>query len=442
MTNTSLPARGVVFWPVDSGDSTTVVIDQDRDLVLQVDLRDMAKADAPGAVVAPVVDRLIQWLPKRDGRPYLAAFALTHADMDHCCGFADLLDQVTIGQLWATPRLWREYEDGDVVICEDARAFQQEAERRVEATRRAVARGEQPGSGDRILVVGYDTDHDKHAYSDLPAQYLTGPGHLIAEVDGEPTDGVFEAFLHAPFKDDCASARNDTSLAMQLTLRDPGGAVGRILLLGDLAYPTIRKIFDYSEAKGRGERLDWNVLLAPHHCSKYVMHLNGEVQQDILDAFERHAQDGAIIVASSGPVPARDEEGKNPPHAAAKRRYLGIVQDADHFVCTGEWPGAEDPRPIAFGLGPNGLELLDPVDVDDALSDATTTESLAKGAFPRGTGAGLLVALAAAIAAGAIGSRRARQDGTEPGLVRVQRGVVAARGRPGAPSQPIGFGRQ
>jgi hypothetical protein len=53
---------------------------------------------------------------------------------------------------------------------------------------------------------------------------------------------VFEAFLHAPFADDCAAARNETSLAMQITLKDPSGSDGKVLLLGDLAHDTIMKI--------------------------------------------------------------------------------------------------------------------------------------------------------------------------------------------------------
>jgi beta-lactamase superfamily II metal-dependent hydrolase len=152
---TPMPRRGIMFWPVGTGDSTTIVVDDDH--VVQVDLHDMAQADRDDAVVTPVVDVLAACLPERYGRPYLAVFVLTHADQDHCRGFADLLEAVTIGELWATPRLWREYEDGDAVICDDARAFQEEAERRVRATRAAAACGERPASGDRILVVGYDT---------------------------------------------------------------------------------------------------------------------------------------------------------------------------------------------------------------------------------------------------------------------------------------------
>lgn len=439
MTYTTLPTRGVVFWPVESGDCTTIVIDQERKLVMQVDLRDMAKADNSGEHVSPVVDHLVAQLPKRGDRPYLAAFALTHADMDHCTGFAELLERVDIGELWATPRLWREYEDGDTALCDDARAFQKEAERRVEVTRKAVARGEKPVSGDRILVVGYDTDHDKHAYSDLPDEYLTGPGHLVTAIDGENTEGEFEAFLHAPFKDDCAAARNDTSLGMQVTLFDPDGTAGRVLLLGDLAYATLIKIFDYSEEHERGERVDWHIMLAPHHCSKYAMHVGEEFQQDIMDTFERHALDGAVIVVSGRAVPSKDEATANPPHRLAKDCYLEIVPE-EQFLCTAEWPDAEDPRPIAFGLGPAGFVLLDPVEQEEAEASESRGMALAKAT------AGILAGLAAAKVTRAAVTRRLNKPAApalvRTGLDRVQDAVAANRDGNTPPNQRIGFGQR
>jgi hypothetical protein len=204
MTDTRLPERGVVFWPVGSGDSTTVVVDEE--LVLQVDLRDMAAADEEDAVVAPVVDRLVENLPTRDDEPYLAGFALTHGDADHC--IADLLDRVHIGELWATPRLWREYLEDDVELCEDAKAFQAEAERRVAATLEADRASREPASGDRVRIIGYDVDRAQHPYAELPDTYFTYPGESITTLDGEDVSAAFEAFVHAPFKDDCAPVRN------------------------------------------------------------------------------------------------------------------------------------------------------------------------------------------------------------------------------------------
>ncbi len=95
---------------------------------------------------------------------------------------------------------------------------------------------------------------------------MSRPGEAVSRLDGEELGDQFEAFIHAPFKSDCAAERNATSLAMQLTLKDASGSEGHALLLGDLAYETIAKIFAYSEDHDRPERLAWEVLLAPHHC--------------------------------------------------------------------------------------------------------------------------------------------------------------------------------
>jgi hypothetical protein len=437
----ALPELGAVFWPVGTGDSSTVVVSDQT--VVQVDLHDMVKADDEDTHEVPVVDLLVEALPKgADGRPYLAVFLLTHADKDHCCGFADLLDRVTIGQLWATPRLWREYADPDVPEpCKDAQAFQEEAERRVQATKDAIANGTEPVSGDRILVVGYDTDHDKHAYSELGDAYLATPGDSITELDGEDFAGQFEAFIHAPFKADCAEARNETSLSVQVTLTEDGGQDGKLLLFGDLAHDTIMKIFDYSEYKKREQYLEWDLLLAPHHCSKKVMYTREDgkdvLQDDVLEALERHARDGAVIIASSGPVPDQDIDGKNPPHRMAADRYREIV-DSGNFVCTMEWPSEQDPVPVTFGVDADGARIVR-ADVVEL-----SVRSLVEKAAAAGPRRRLAAVAAAASRAGSIAAARsgvtARKAETRSGPDRVQDAIAASRG--GQPSAtPVGFGR-
>src|SRR5215208_1104062 len=122
----ALPKRGLVFWPVGCGDSTTVVVDEDT--IAQIDIHNLEVADDEDDPRSPIVDRLVELLPEGDdGRPYLAAFGLTHADEDHCLGFQELLDKVTIGDLWFSPYLLRD-EDR---LSDDAKAFCNEAKRRV-----------------------------------------------------------------------------------------------------------------------------------------------------------------------------------------------------------------------------------------------------------------------------------------------------------------------
>lgn len=430
---TALPDRGAVFWPVGTGDSTTVVIDDDT--VLQVDLHDMNKADDDATPEVPVVDRLVEGLPTKHGRPYLAVFALTHADKDHCLGFADLLDQVHIGELWSTPRLWREYNDPDVEDpCEDASAFREESERRIEATRAALAAGTEPISGDRILVIGHDDESGDHPYADLPDRFKSGPGQAITSLDGEDCSGRLEAFFHAPFNDDCAAPRNETSLAMQITLIHPSGTDGRLLLLGDLSHDTIVKIFDYSEHHDRSHYLAWDLLLAPHHCSKRVMYVPDEqgadaFEQEVMSALERHERDGAAVVSSSAVLPSSDTPGANPPHRKAADRYMEITET---FVCTMQWGSEQRPSPVVFGVDASGAGIV-PLEPAEKASLTAVGKSLQPAPSRMAAVAAAAVRLAESLP-------RAPAD-QQRGPDRVRQAVQTDRGDEAAPDVPVGFGR-
>lgn len=346
------PERGFIFWPVGSGDSTTIVVDADT--FVQVDVRHLACADEGDEDPRmAVVDKLIEILPKVDGEPFLSVFILTHPDEDHCRGFADLLSRVTIGELWHAPRVFREYPRD---LCDDAKAFRKEAKRRVA---KIIQNGGSAVDGDRVRVIGYDSLLDEDDYKGFPSSLLSIPGTSVSELNGIECSDRFKAFIHGPFKDDCEGDRNDTSVAMQVSLYD-GDAAAKALLFGDLCYAPIKRIFDASDA----DDLAWHIFLAPHHCSKSVMYAKGEgeseesLKQDILDAVEGAAQSPGYIVSSSQPIPDTNEAGDNPPHAKAKHRYEEIVPD--EFLCTQEHPNTEAPEPIIFSLGENGLEYIKP----------------------------------------------------------------------------------
>lgn len=437
--STELPDLGVVFWPVGTGDSSTVVVTDE--VLMQVDLNDRASADDDDTPEVPIVDLLLEALPVgSDGRPFLAAFVLTHADKDHCCGFADLLDKATIGELWATPRMWREYlDDGDdAELCEDAKAFHKEVKRRVEAVKKAVAEGREIALGDRILVVGYDTDEHEHAYRDLPEEYLLKPGISVTKINGVDYVGRFRAFIHAPFKDDCAAARNETSLSLQVTLTEDGGQDGKVLLFGDLAYETIMKIFDYSENHDREQYLEWNMLLAPHHCSKRVMYVREDgknvLKTDILESFERHARPGSVVVASSRPIPSVDVDSADPPHKMAADRYRDY---SDRFICTMEWPAVADPSPVVLGIDANGAQILE----DDVVELSAKSAAVAKAAGRKPNRLSEVAAAATAAGRYAAGVVAVSETAAMTGSERVQAAIKADRGSEAAPTTAVGFGR-
>ncbi|WP_321326797.1 hypothetical protein [uncultured Parasphingorhabdus sp.] len=324
--------RGVLFWPVGTGDSTTFVIKEDE-VMFQVDLRSTTQAEDDESDQAPIVDRLVEHLPQRGDMPYLSGFALTHPDEDHILGFSDLLEQVTIGELWFTPRVFREHDDDDTSMCDDAQAFRDEAHRRVEA---AIKAGGDPGDGNRVRLIGYDTLLEEDQYKDFPSEFFSIPGNTVTELDGEDLSDDFRVFIHGPFKkDEIVGDRNDTSLVMQVVLgADP--EEGGVLLFGDHKYPTIREILDITTKNNNEENLKWQILLAPHHCSKSVMYQTEDekevLKQDILDDLDRLQVGDGVIVASSLSVPSTNKSGDNPPHAKAKDRYSEIAGGG--FVCT------------------------------------------------------------------------------------------------------------
>ena len=347
----NLQKKGFVFWPVGTGDSSTVVIKPDE-TVLQIDLHHLTKSDNDDDPHCAIVDELVDCLPKDDGKPYLAVFALTHPDKDHIQGFSELLDKVTIGEIWHTPRVFREYKKD---LCDDAVAFKDEVTRRRDIN---IKKNGDVAVGDMVRVIGHDVIFESGDYTDFPEYWRTYPGNTITEINNESVEDDFTAFVHAPFKDDSAAERNDTSLALQIVIKEGDGA-GKALFFGDRAYPTIKQIIDKTKEKDRTEYLEWNVMLSSHHCSKKVMYWKGEDddaekrKQDILDDFEDYRLDGAYIIASSE-SDFSDEEGKNPPHLKARKRYEEII-DSDHFKCTHEHPNSDNPTPVIFEVDSNGL---------------------------------------------------------------------------------------
>ena len=357
------PEKGFVFWPVGTGDSTTICVDET--VHLQLDLRHMNKSEGSDDPAWPIIDELIEILPTLYDKPYLSTFVLTHPDEDHCQGFTELNERVLISELWMSPRTFREFKNDDG-LCEDAEAFHKDAMRRVKAT---IKTGGDPGRGDRIRIIGYDTLLQEDEFDGFPEEFLSIPGEMITMLDGEDYRAQFQAFVHAPFKNDSYGDRNDCSLAFQITLKN-GDGVGQALLMGDLKYPIIRRIFSASD----DSTLSWNVLLAPHHCSKSVMYWKDEgdeeetLRSDIVRDIGNVAFSPGYIVSSSMPIPAKNEPNDNPPHAKAKAQYLRIVPD--EFFCTHEHPNKENPVPVIFEVTETGFAYTGETVSTQPLSDA------------------------------------------------------------------------
>ena len=313
----------------------------------------MSKSEDSHDPAWPIIDELEQILPTLDDQPYLSTFALTHPDLDHCQGFTDLLDRVFVSELWMSPRTFREYQTNED-LCDDAESFHDEAKRRVRAT---ISAGGDPGQGNRIRIIGYDDLLQTPEFDGFPREFLSFPGTTITVLDGEDHVAYFRAFVHAPFKAHSFGDRNNCSLAFQLSLLN-GTGLGQALLMGDLKYPTIRRIFNRSQPQD----LTWNALLAPHHCSKSVMYWKDEdddeekLRSDIVRDIGNAVLTPGYVVSSSRPIPSSNESGDNPPHALAKAQYSRVVPN--DFLCTHEHPSEDEPYPIVFEVSEAGFSYV------------------------------------------------------------------------------------
>jgi len=359
------PERGIRFPHVRNGDSSTIVI-RDGEFYFQVDIHHTDGGEESDDEREDVIDILTDVLPKKEGQPYLSVFALTHPDQDHCRGFERLLDEVVIGEILHTPRIFQQYEDDDD-LCDDAKAFRDECERRRDEM---ISVGGDPGLGDRVRIIGYSDTFERSEYENFPEAFRHVAGDTITRLDEDDLDDVFELFVHGPLKDEHGGDRNDSSLAFQATLTsDDGQHKLNAIFLGDRSAPKIRSIIEQTESHDNKDRLDWNVLLAPHHCSQKALYEeeNGseKPQDDIINCFSDGAQNPAYVIAScravdeEGSSAFTDGNGDDPPHKKARRRYETMLQSEDDFLCTGERPNTENPEAIAILLDNDGLRYGD-----------------------------------------------------------------------------------
>ena len=345
-----LPEQGIAVWPVGNGDSITVAVDLDN--VIQIDINHRQEAEKDDDDRVPVIDRLKDVLPKtKTGKvqPRLAVLAITHHDEDHCSGFGRLVDEVQVDELWVTLRSFVEDKDKEGGLTEAGQAVYDEACRRRQAEIEAHAEGKRAKAGDRLRIIGYHDVIENDEWEGFPDDLVTVPGNLIPDVNTLDLSDKIELFVHTPFKDDCDDgSRNSSTLGLQITLID-GDDKARFLLLGDLEYEQIEAFYDRSAAKN-ADRLEWDLLLAPHHCSRNAIcrqdgdvWVDADAYTDLKDSAAAHA----VVVVSSRSFDDIKGKDTNPPHEDARTAYERMV-GKENVCWTADNAKGTDSDPVTF----------------------------------------------------------------------------------------------
>lgn len=369
----------VTFFPVGNGDMTLVRLADDATSTLLIDVRIRGAADDPEDKTRDVAADLRQRLQRDSkGRPYVDAFLLSHPDQDHCAGLRkhfhlgrpedypdddkeDAEKKIFIRQIWSSPIIFRRHCK-DHPLCDDARAFNTEAKRRVEVNR--AKKFSNVAAGDRILVMG----EDKDGKTDDLGPILVKTGGAFTGINNVAHDWI-ETTLLAPKlqqseDDEELVSKNHSSVIVNLKIAAPGVPDAcRFLTGGDAEVAIWERL--WRRHKDNPDVLKYDLLQTPHHCSWHSLSedswsekgRDAKVSPDARSALSQ-AKHGAVVIASCAPI--RDDDC-DPPCIRAKEEYEAIVSGVSGvFYCTDEYPKESVPEPLEFEVqkyGPAKLSL-------------------------------------------------------------------------------------
>jgi hypothetical protein len=337
-----------LHFHVGNGDMALVEFESGRRVLVDINIR--AAADDPDDETPDVAKQLRGYLDRDDqGRLYVDAFLLTHPDRDHIRGlekhfhlgdpaeWSEKADKILIREMWSSPIVFRRASKNHV-LCEDAGAWATEARRRVKLFRD----GRPIAEGNRIVILGKDVNGKT---DDLGA-ILVQTDQAFSTICGV-YDSSFEARLLAPLiaqdeEEEEIITKNNSSVILRLDLKVNGTKQGRYLIGGDADVAVWERVWTRNEKQT--ERLEYDVLIAPHHCSWRSLSYDswsdlGEKAKVSTAARKAlgQARSGALIIASSKTITDNDSD---PPCVRAKREYEDILSSKKgEFRCVADGAG-------------------------------------------------------------------------------------------------------
>ncbi|QEY13280.1 metallohydrolase [Cellvibrio sp. KY-YJ-3] len=338
----------IEFFPVDNGDMTLLTLNGGRRILIDINIRKAAD-DENDSTTIDVASLLRSRLDRdEDGRLYVDVFLLTHPDKDHCSGLErhfhlgqpdewnESEDKILIKEMWSSPIIFRRQKEVEGGLCPDADAWWKEARRRARLYKSAT-RKEIIGSGNLIQILGEDKDNK----TDDLTEILVKTNTEIVKICGVE-EGDFRAWLLAPqlVCDDeleQLTGKNHSSTVIRFAIHADGmDGAGLFLTGGDAQVENWERV--WKRNSDHPDRLTYNVLQAPHHCSWRSLSYDSwsdkgdsvKVSQDAREALAQAAEK-SFIVASCKEI----KDDKDPPCIRAKQEYIDILSArSGEFLCT------------------------------------------------------------------------------------------------------------
>lgn len=370
----------IKFYPVGNADCTLVKLANGRTIIIDCYFREVTKDDKGNPTIFDVKEDLLKQLNKTNGHPYVDLFINSHPHKDHIAGFNDHFycgkpedyddkkdaDKIIIGELWVTP----ETLTNDV--ASEVEPLRKEAKRR----RKLYNDDEdyQGEEGNYLHIIGYDKDKE------FDSRYGYVPGKTVKKANGHNLSWL-DIFIHAPFKEEVSDSKdsgdkNLTSIVSQFRFKVEGkeDVVCKAIFGGDAEYPVWTHILENNKEE---DKLKWNLLLAPHHCSWTFFGSDSksdDVSESAIKMLDDYQNgDSAHIIASSNKI---EDNDNNPPSYKAMKQYKKHLKDKNNFHCVAD-TNVENKiaQPIVYKISSHGKTLQ--------TKSAPATESVTSRPAPR-----------------------------------------------------------
>ncbi|MBI4996668.1 MAG: hypothetical protein HZC22_07170 [Rhodocyclales bacterium] len=360
----------IVFYPVGNGDTCQIVLASGRRILFDYCHRRVAENDDDKRID---LKKQLKDEMKAADRSDIDVVAFTHADTDHIAGFTDFFelrhaakyqgdDRIKIKELWVPAALLIEEVERDKLSSEFA-ILRREARYRV-----LEDNGIKVFSKPKRLM----DEWLRQALKDR-GEVETARDHLFVDagtlVSGFSlaADGA-EFFCHSPFIKHCDEGdelRNEAALIFNVRLR-ADGADYDFLQIGDSTWEVLEDIVSITKFHKNEDRLKWNLLNIPHHCSYLALSDDkGEQETEpkpLVKELLLHGKKDSYQVSSSDPIPDSKDmyEANQPPHIQAKNAYETYRKKVQgrRVVVTMEEPNASKPEPLTFEVTVGGVAWI------------------------------------------------------------------------------------
>lgn len=287
------------------------------------------------------------------GRPFIDVFILSHHDDDHIRGFENYFHtgdlslyknedkKIYIKEIWGSARFLKRASKFNVLES-NAKCFNTEMNRRFNLFMESK---KIQSTGNRLKILGHCPDGGTEGADKIVCPIGDNTSTLNENDLRDKINILVLAPLEQQENEDYESfkKKNRGSVILNIDIHEKK-YTNKILLTGDAEVDVCEYLNDeYGE-----DELEYDILLAPHHCSKYSFYRKNSNDESIFyeKAFKAlsYKKTGARVIAS-----CREFGKDTPPHSEAKDKYINLVGKSNFFYTAGNKVSGKV-KPIEFEL--------------------------------------------------------------------------------------------